>query len=286
MSNESVISGLPGIVNDIRATSFEYITQDGVMKSLVTRQSGVGFQFVEPYFDPTIMSVSTGTEGTDFTTLTQITSTRRTYPAVEYLAQTFMTDKSVRESAESVKKYHSDSHGYAHASNLETKLLATLASGTTTVTATSATGLSWAKTAASKSLLRRVPKAAPAPFSMVLSEDQLYWFATGMTGNANYGPVGTLADSIQQKYAVTTLVGGVTVYTSAYFTASSGYQTGGMFSKAGIGLFMPSDSDYTLESQRDASKRGNELTSSMTFGARIRIPSYVVPIRAKSTQPS
>lgn len=272
-------------MQDVRAKSFTLITQNGVMKSLVNRVSGVGSSYTEPYFDPTTASVAVATEGTDFSTNSQITSTRRSYTASEFIVMSFMTDQSVREAVEPTKQFHAETHGYAHAANLETKLLSTFASFSNTITATSTSGLTWAKIAAARTKLENIPKMAPKPYSLVLSPDGFYYFAQSMVGNSNYGPVGTLADSIQQKYAVASLVGGVNVYQTSHLTATSA-QVCGMFSKAAINMFVPADSDYRVEEQRDASKRGYELISTQTFGRRIRVASYGVKMTVYAKSPS
>jgi hypothetical protein len=286
MANESVSSGFVGIVNDIRARSLGYIAQEGVMKTLVTRRTGKGTSIVEPYFDPTATAGPTvGTEGTDYTTNRAITTTRRTYNASEWVMRTIMTDKSVRQGLESIKEFHSKTHGFEHASNLETKLLANLASFTTTITATSTSGLTWAKVAAGRANLENVPLSAPKPYNLVMSADGFYYFAASMVGNANYGPVGTMADSIQQKYAVATLVGGVNLYQSSYFTQAT-TQKAGMFSKDSIMLFIPNDEEYRIESERDASLRAYELVSTFTHGSRVRVPSYGVTMNIYAKEPS
>lgn len=287
MANETLTTNLPGIVNSIREKSFAYITQEGVMKKLVHRVGGVGNSVEEPYFDKTATDgVSTATEGTDFSTIRQLSTTRRTYTASEFAMLTFLTDQSVRMSVESVKEMHSQAHGFEQAYNLETKLLATFASFTTTVTATATTGLTWAKVAAARTRLEDIQKSAPKPYNLVLSPDAFYYFAANMVGSSNYYVQnGSLSDEIQRKYSVAQLVGGVNVYQTSYLTATSN-QTCGLFSRESIALFVPNDSDYKVEAQRDASKRGNELISTFTFGARVRVPSYGIKMSVYASQPS
>lgn len=285
-SGATLSSSLVGIVNDIRSRSMGYIAQEGVMKSLVTRKTAKGTAWVEPYFDPTATSGPTvGTEGTDYTASATISTTRRTYYASEWVMRTIMTDKSVRQGLESVKEFHSKTHGFEHAAKLEQKLLATLASFTTTITATSTSGLTWAKVAAARTNLENVPLSAPKPYALVLSPDGFYYFAASMVGNANYGPVGTLADTIQQKYAIATLVGGVNLYQSSYFTQAT-TQKGGMFSKDAVMLFIPNDEEYRIESERDASLRAYELISTFTHGSRVRVPGYGVTMNVYTKEPS
>lgn len=288
MANETLTTNLPGLVDDIRVQSFKYMTQEGVMKSLVTRTGGVGNSVTEPYFDPTATAgVAVGTEGTDYSTLRQITTTRRTYTASEWIMMSFLTDQSVHMSKEATRDFHAQAHGYEHAENLEKKLLAVFASFTTSITATSTSGLTWAKIAAARTNLENVPKSAPKPYALVCSPDAWYYFAQGTSGAANpyYVSTGTLADTIQQKYVVSSLVGGINVYQSAYFTQAT-TQNAGLFSKASISLFVPNDSEYKMEPQRDASKRGNELVSTFTFGARVRIPSYGIKLALYAKAPS
>jgi hypothetical protein len=279
---------LVGVVKDIRSKSYSYIAQTGVMKNLVTRVGGVGNAFTEPYFDPTASgAVAAGTEGTALTTKQSLVTATREYRAAEWNKYTQMTDRSMKMATESVKEFHAASHGYDQAAKLEQLLLATLASGTHTITATSSTGLSWAKCAAARTLLENVPLAAPKPYALVISPNQFYYFAANMVGTANYYiNSGTLSDTIQEKYKVATLVGGVNVFQSSYFTASSGYQKGGMFSKAAINLFVPDGFDYTLEAQRSALLRGYDLVSTMIYAQRIRVAHYCVTMSAKSTDPS
>lgn len=288
MAGETLTTLLPGIVQDIRARSFTYIAQEGVMKSLVTRFSGTGNAYTEPYFDPTAIgsALSTIAENADITTATSISTTRRTYTPVEYYMYTFMTDKSVKMSVEQTKQFHSESHGYGHAHNLEALLLGTFASFTPAITATTTSGLTWAKIAAARTNLENIPKAAPKPYALVLSPDAFYYFAANMVGTSNYYVnSGTLSNTLQDKYSVGSLVGGVNVYQSSHFTQAT-EQVAGMFSKAGIALFVPSDLDYRLEEERDASKRGYELISTMNFKARVRVPSYGVKMTLYAKEPS
>lgn len=291
MASETKTTSLPGIANSIRAKSYEYFAQTGVMKALVTKLTGVGTQFEEPYFDPTATSgVASTTEGTDYSTLREVTTTRRTYTASEWIMMSFMTDQSRKMSLESVKEFHSKTHGYEHGYNLESKLLGTFASFTTSVTATNSTnGLTWAKIAAARTRLEDIAKSAPKPYSLVTSADAWYYFAAGTTGGAAGSPYyvsgGTVADALQQKYYVSSLIGGINCYQTSGLTATS-LQNCGLFSKDAIGLFMPSDLDYRLETQRDASKRGDELVSTMTYGARVRVPTYGIKVVAYASQPS
>lgn len=260
------------------------------MKALVTPFRGTGNAYTEPYFDPTTnSSASSGTEGTDITAATKLTTTKKTYTPAEFYDFTVLTEKSLTMSEEAVKQFHAEHHGYTHGHNLELKLLTAMASFTGgTIAATSTTGLTWAKVAAARTLLERIPKAAPKPYSLVLSADQFYWFAAGMVGSSNYYVQdASLSGEIQRKYRVASLVGGVNVYTSSHFTASaSGYQSGGLFSKAALGLFIPSDNDYKLREQWDLTLRGWELLSTFTFAQCVRIPAYGVKINARSVTPS
>jgi hypothetical protein len=279
---------LPGLVKDIRAQSYTYMTQEGVMKALVTPMTGTGNAYTEPYFDPTAQSsYGAATEGTDITAATTISTTRKTYTASEKYDFTIMTERSVAMNTEQTRKFHAEHHGYTHAHGLESVLLTAMASLTQSISATG--GLTWAKIAAARTLIENVPKAAPKPYSLVISPEAFYWFAASMVGTSNYYVQdNSLSGELQRKYKVASLVGGVNVYQSSHFTTATATTTHvcGLFSKAALGLFIPSDLDYTLRDQWDLSLRSWELLSTMTYAQAVRIPAYGTHIHTKAYLPS
>lgn len=272
----TVTTSLPGVVNDIRLRAYREIAATGVMKSLVHKFEGTGLYVTEPYFDKTAYAGTAGTEGTALTAteMTELTTTRRVYDSAEWVFYTHETDKSMNEASEGVRSFHAEAHGFAHAKKLELKCLATFASFTNTITATSTSGLTWAKVAAGRVLLEGGVSPAPKPYSLVVSPNAWYYFTVGQTTNSNYGPTGTLADSLQQKYRIGSIVGGIDVYESAFITTAASKATCGLFSKDAIGLYVPQD--FKMEAQHEVLKRGYDIVSTLDAGARVRRPAHGV----------
>jgi hypothetical protein len=274
MANETVTTNLVGICKEIRTRSLRYMAQEGVMKEIVHTFTGgdipKGTQVSEPVFDPTTYSGTAGTEGTSISAnVIQLTTTRRTYTASEWVGTSFITYNDIETGSEDVKQLASLAHAHAHAEKLETKLLNVYASFSSfTITATSTSGLSWAKIAAGRAKLEdQQHNFTNEDKYLVISPNAEYLLAVELARNSNYGPSGTLGNNVLDKYHVNT-VAGVNVMRTAYLSATS-TQICGMHVKPAIGLFV--SRNYRVEYDHQARGRGYDIVSSMVSGARLRI---------------
>jgi hypothetical protein len=259
---------------------------NGVCRKLVHAfPAGDGYQISEPVFDNSSFVAGVGTEGTaiNATAVQTITTTRRIYTATEQTAYTKETYQSVEDGSESVREFHSSVHGHAHAKKLEQKILACFASFTPAVAATSATGLTWGKIAAARTLLEMATTPAPKPYGLVVSPNVWYYFTQNTSQNSTYGPIGTVADDIMKKFHIGSIVGGVEVYQTPYLAAAAS-SVCGLFAKEAIGLFVPRE--FRLDVQMQALARGYDLVSTLRAGARVRKASWGVKVTAMGSDPS
>lgn len=283
MTGVDLNASLTGIVNDIRLKSYKYLGNEGVFKKLVT-PIGVGKSgsFVtEPYFDPTGLSVTTASEGVDFTAFSKYLPTVREYHATESIWGTRLSYDNVAESTESYRDEQARAHGYVHGKNMEVKCAAVCASFTSQITATATAGLNIHTLAVAKATLEAKAQSFSGPFTAVFGPSGGLQLFDNLTNVTNVGTLGSLGDTVLDKYHVNTVLGDINVFQSNGFAlTASTYNIGGLFIKQAIGLFVPRD--YTFKTEEDISARGWEVVSTMKFGARVRLAAAGVGIKIRS----
>lgn len=287
-TDKTISTSLPGIsAKEMLLSTYKYMAADGVCKALVhtIAPSGDGTYATEPYFNPTSYNATGGTEGTTLTATqrTLISATRRSYTAAESVEFTHQSFYSDAVSAESVRDLHTSVHAHTQAKRLEQKILATFASFTNSITATSTSGLTWAKIAAARVLLEGGTAPAPGPFVGVISPNQEYQLAINMAAlGQNYGPVGKIANDVLETFHKGTYAG-VDFHISPYIVAATA-AVGAIFSKESIGLLTPQPLKYFI--QEIARDRGFDIVSSFYYGARVRVPAFGVKLTALGVNPS
>lgn len=277
-------ASLSGIVDDIRMRSYDYLGKTGVCKKLVTAigVGSSGSSVTEPYFDPTGESVGTASEGVDYTTFATYVPTKRTYTATESIKATFITDENVEDSRESYRDDQAIMHSYVHAKALELQITACFASFTSQINATATGGLTIAKLALAKATLRDKVQEFSGPYNYVGDEAANLQLFNTLTSVSNVGVLGSLGDSLLDKYHTNTLLGDINCYTSGHWnvTATS-YHITGLFTKQAIGLWVPRD--FRMKTQENISLRATELVSTMRSGARVRLAPAGVGIKVAKT---
>ncbi len=94
------------------------------------------------------------------------------------------------------------------------------------------------------------------------------------------GHAGDLSNEAMRTGYVGT-VGGVNVYESANVTHAAGVGVGGVFHKDALGLAMMQD--ISIESQRDASLRADELVATAVYGTAVLFDTYGCEMTANTT---
>lgn len=278
---------LTGIVGDIRVRAFKYMAQAGVMKGLVT-PVGVGEKgssVTEPYWDPTGRNGTAATEGELVTAFTSYTSTTRSYTETEWAEATRLTYDDVEDGRESVRDEHARMHGLVHAKKIDKKCVATFASFTTnTITATSTSGLTYAKVRAAVTRVKAQAQAFDGPFNLVVNDPVYYYTQNSLTQNTNYGPLGSLGDKLLDSYYAGNLGNDVRVFYDNLGITSATTTICGLFTKEAIGLFLPRP--FMLKVDENIKLRGYELVSTHRAGARVRLEKAGVKVSAYGVAPS
>lgn len=273
-------ASLTGIVDSIRVKSYKYLGHEGVFKKLVT-PIGVGqngSSVVEPYFDPTGRSVTTASEGVDYTGFSTYVPTTRTYTATESIHGTLLTYDNIEDSRESFRDEQARMHGFVHAKNIEAKCAAVCASFTSQIAATATAGLAVSNIAVAKATLEDKTQAFGGPFNLVVDPAGSLQLFKNLTNVSSVGVLGSLGDETLDKYHVNTVLGDVNVFQSNGFaTVATSYRVLGLFLKEAIGLWVPRD--YKFATQENISLRATELVSTMRSGARVRLAAAGVGIK-------
>jgi hypothetical protein len=293
---KTLTTDMVGVVNEIRLRSMKVIAAEGVMKGLVHNFGrGDGYQISEPTWDYSSYSGTARTETQDLSSShrTSLSTTRRIYTATEWTFYTTETYAAADEASESMRQFHADAHGHSHAERIEVLGLKTFASFTThTVAATASTGLTFGKVGAARTKLEMSQTPAPKPYSLVVNPNVWYYYVQNQAQNSTYGPVGTVAGELLNKYRLGSIMGGIDVFYTPYdvdndnsglvVTNASSYCS--LFARPAIGLFMPRD--FRLEAQKEVLKRGYDIVSSFKAGFRVRNVGWGVLIKATGTTPS
>lgn len=280
-------ASLTGIVDDIRVRAFKYMAQKGVMKGLVT-PVGIGAKgssVTEPYWDPTSRTGTAITEGTRFTGFTTYVPTTRSYTETEWIDGSILTYDDIEDGKESVRDEHARMHSLVHAKKIEKKCTAVFASFTTnTITATSTSGLTYAKVRAAVTKVKSQAQAFDGPFNLVVNDNVYAYTQANLTQNSNYGPLGSLGDKLLDNYYAGNIGNDVRVFYSNLGITTATSTTCGLFIKDAIGLFMPRA--FQLEVEKDIKLRGYELVSTHRAGARVRLEKAGCKITAYGVSPS
>jgi hypothetical protein len=293
---KTLTTDMVGVVNEIRLKAMRIVAAEGVMKARVHNFGrGDGYQISEPVWDYSSYAGTARTETQDLSAShrTSLATTRRIYTSSEWDFYTTETYDSMDEASESMREFHANAHGHAHAEHLEILGLKTFASFTThTVAATASTGLTWGKVSAARTKLEMSQTPAPKPYSLIVNPNVWYYYAQNTAQNATYGTIGAqAADIMGSKYHLGSLMGGVEVFYTPYDVNNAGALVTtnattrcAMFSKDAIGLFMPRD--FRFEAQKEVLKRAYDLVSSLKAGFRVRNVGWGVLIKATGTTPS
>lgn len=270
-------ASLTGIVDDIKVRAFKYMAHTGPMKGLVTAV-GVGAKgssVTEPYFDPTSRTGTAASEGVKFTAFTSYVPTTRSYTETEWAEGTILTYDDIEDAKESMRDEHARAHAMVHAKKVDKKCTTVFASFTTnTVTATSTSGLTYAKIRAAVTKIKAQTQMFDGPFSLVVPDTVYYYTHNNLTQNSNYGVLGSLGDKLLDNYYAGNIGNDVKVFVDnlgiTNGTASTGTNTVcGLFTKEAIGLFMPRP--FLLKTDEDIELRGYKLVSTHRAGARVRL---------------
>lgn len=289
MAGETLSTNLPLIVDKIKGSSYKYLVASTLMRQLC-KPCGVGEKgnsYAEPIWDPSGVTASVLTEGTDFTYRQAYVNTQATFSSKEYGVYTYITDHVKEDAIESVVDEHSRAHGITHGVKLDASLCKLFGSFTGTVTSSATAGLELKKISAAKAIMIGGTKVPGDSMYLVAHPYQWDPFFNNMTNQTNYGVMGNLGNKVLENYFVGKLLGDITCYWDNWVPmagTSTTARRAGLFVKDTIGIFIPRD--YRLETQRFITERATKLVSTMRWGGSVRFARYGVKIKAKGSTPT
>jgi hypothetical protein len=249
-----------------------------VMQPLVTNQQcpqgAITAQFPD-YTAVTSSSVGAGTDGTDYSTVTSITTTARQATVSEHIIRADLSDLAVMGNKDNLTGNTGAILGNAVAAKLDADLVA-LFSGFSQTENGASTALSLDHIFGGMRQLRAA--GAPAPYNLVMS-DKGIWGSKGLralliqagTASTNGVPhslMGTQGQEMLSRGFVDTL-GSVDIYFCNEISDDlngGGDSESGMFSAGTVGLAIGPEGLFRIEPQRDASKRATEYVATGFWG--------------------
>ena len=241
-----------------------------VMLPLVTSKQAVKGAITVQFPDYTKVassSVSAGTDGSDFTTVTSITTAARSCTVGEHVIRADVTDLAVMGNAEDLTGNVGQILGNALAAKLDADLTA-LGTGFSQTESSAGTALALSHVFGAMRQLRAA--GAPFPYNLVLSPKQV-WGSKGLISLTNDAAVtGSNAKGVSllgnkgEEAMATGMIGsiaGFDVYWSDQINedvGSGGDAAGFAFSKGAVGLAVGSEGLFRVETERNASFRSTE----------------------------
>ena len=244
MANEITTTSLNDIVDTMIARAGFYFKKAGVLPPLVTRQTLLGFpgKAVDfPKWDAKASSdVQTGTEGGEYTTNLEITTSVVTATVAEYLLRSVISDLVRDSSTEDVYAGVGATLGNAMALKLDDTIVALFGSFSQTV-AGAATALALDHIFQAVQFLENA--GSPRPYHGVWHPKQV-WGPKGLSGIFDISAVSSAANAnvISEQFVSTGVIGsvaGLTVNSTTEIddnVGAGGDAAGAVFSARAIGL--------------------------------------------------
>lgn len=291
---QNVSANFPGVIEEIEEKAYVLLYESTLTPKLCKEVArGVKGSGIEiPYFNPTTFANSgfEMDEGVDYQTYTQLTNTSIHLSSKEFGIQSFLTDTVTESGAFDFKAEIARQQAIGVSKKVEDYFITQLNDFENTITATDSDGLSLVRIAAARTLLDSRLVTVPGDKSLMVHDFAWFYTATGQfnVGDAAYqSALPVYGEEVLRRWYVRTLFGDVHVFKNNYIPVTGDTNkvaNSYMFVKDAVVYWVPRD--YRLESERDASARGWEFTSTMRIGAKTAIPEWGVKIASKADTPA
>lgn len=200
----------------------------------------------------------------------------------EYAGQVFLTDKRLRNDRFGALEDTRNEFGQAQAAHIERAVVAHFSSLTGGTVGGSGTAPKWSTWYAALAKARNTNRGGD--WNCVMHP--YAWYHLGTAIAAGGAVVQTNAPDVQNEVMRDFFVGrvnGVNIFTSTYCSSGAGAIYGALFEREAIALDMRVP--FTIEPERDASRRGWELNASLTYASGVWRPEYGIALLGDATEP-
>lgn len=208
--------------------------------------------------------------------------TYKSLTPAEYAGQVFITDKRRRNDPFGVEEDTRNEFGLTQAAHIERNLIGNFASLTGGTAGGGGTAPKWGTWYAALAKARNTNRAGQWTCVM----HPYAWYHLGTAVAAAGAVVQTNAPDLQNQVMRDFWVGrvnGVDIYTSTYCQSGGTAVYGALFEREAIALDMRVP--FTIEPERDASRRGWELNASLTYAHGVWRPEYGIALLGDATEP-
>lgn len=280
------VSDLNGLFNTIYERALFVAREANLMTGLVTNVSATGWMTRNVSIRPQVSAVSVG-ETEDFNSPTTFgKSTQATLTPGEIMAQVVLTDQDMETDPDGARQDAEMELGMSVATKIDTDLLGLFTSFSTdkgTGAGSAATFASWA---AGVAVVNNVTKRSDGGAVSVLHPYAWHdlWLELGKPA-ATYPNLDAVTTQALRDYYVTTLLGGVRIFTSSNISVDgSDDAIGAIFTRSAI--WLDTRRPTRLEPERDASARAWELNINAGYGYGLVRSTYGVKYTSDAAAPS
>lgn len=269
---------------------FNNIYEDAVF---AVRESTMATRLVKTFGDGqgdqtrTLSEYSTSTfvevaETEDYSNPTQFTKTAlATLTPAEYMDQGLLTDRRIMTDPDNARADLSMELGFGAAEKVDSDIFGNFSSLTGGTIGGAGTTLTWAHWFAALTVLRG--GKVPGPYVCVLHPYHLYNMGTAALPGVTQTNAPDFQDEILRQFWVTRIAG-VNVFYSMNCPTSSTDAYSAIFNPLAMAYDLRKD--FTLEPERDASKRAWELNASMMYAHGVWRPKWGVQLLADASTPT
>lgn len=209
--------------------------------------------------------------------------TYKSITPAEYAGQVFITDKRLRNDPFGAAEDTRNEFGLAQAAHIERALIGNFSSLTGGTVGGGGTAPKWSTWYAALAAVRRTNRAGS--WVAVMHPDAWYHLGTAaaLQGNVSQANAPEFQNDVMRSFWMGR-ANGIDIYTSTYCASGGTSIYGAIFDREAIALDLRVP--FTIEPERDASRRGWELNASLTYGHGVWRPEYGVCLLGDVTTPT
>lgn len=278
------LSDLNSLFNTIYERAMFVAREANLMTGLITNKSATGWMDRNVSIRPQVSAVSVG-ETEDFNSPTTFgKSTLATISPGEIAAQVVLTDRDMETDPDGARSDAEFELGMSVATKIDTDLVGLFPSFSTDKGDGGGGTATFENFAAGCAVVRNNSKGSDGNPVAVLHPYQWHdlWLELGKPA-ATYPNLSDVTTQALRDYYVTSLLGGVRIFTSSNITSGTA-AVGGIFTRNAI--WLDTRRPVRMEPERDASARAWELNINAGYGYGLVRSTYGVKFTTDASEPS